>query len=80
MKYFPLYKCAMCGALLRYGNATEIPYEDLPKVLGDVIKNQCFMGNPYLYQAPMHIPHRCPNGNGGLAYFAGLMEAKEHDS
>lgn len=30
MTYFPMYKCAMCGALLRYGNATKIPYEDQP--------------------------------------------------
>lgn len=74
MKYFPVYKCALCGALIRYGNATEIPYEELPKVLGDVIANQQFAGNPYLYQAPMHIPHRCPDGNGGLAYFAGFRK------
>lgn len=23
MKYLPVYKCALCGALLWYGNATE---------------------------------------------------------
>lgn len=74
MKYFPVYKCELCGALLRYGNATEIPYKDLPKVLGDVVANQQFAGNPYLYKAPMHIPHRCPDGNGGLAYFAGFRK------
>ena len=48
MKYLPVYKCALCGALLWYGNATEIPYEDLPKVLGDVIANQRFAGDAYL--------------------------------
>lgn len=74
MKCFPVYKCALCGALIRYGNATEIPYEDLPQVLGDVIANQQFAGNPYLYQAPMHIPHRCQDGSGGLAYFAGFRK------
>ena len=50
----------------------EIPYDELPILLGNVIRNQKFAGNPYLYQAPMHIPHKCRDGSVGLAQFAGF--------
>ncbi len=72
MKYFPVYKCALCGTLLRYGNATEIPYEELPKVLGDVIANQQFAGNPYLYQAPHAHPAPMPGRQRRASVLCGV--------
>lgn len=73
--YFAAYKCQFCGAIVQYGDAQLVPYEELPGLCGKVVQNQQFAGNPYLYQAPMHVPHKCKNGGCGLAYFAGFMEA-----
>lgn len=72
MKVEPVYKCLLCGRLLTTGRVQEIPYDALPKLLGKVVQNQLFAGNPSLYQAPMHIPCKCPDGSGGMAYFAGF--------
>lgn len=74
MKYWAIYKCPLCGKLSRLSDSVEIPYDELPKILGKVIQNQSFINNPYLYQAPMHIPCKCNDGNAGLAYFAGFMK------
>lgn len=41
-------------------------------MLGKVIQNQRFSSNPYLYEAPFYMPHKCGDGNGGLAQFAGF--------
>lgn len=71
-KYRAAYKCPLCGSIFCTGDATEIPYDELPILLGKVIRNQKFAGNPYLYQAPMHIPHKCRDGSAGLAQFAGF--------
>lgn len=68
----PVYKCLLCGQLLTTGQAQDIPYNELPGLLGKVVQNQLFAGNPYLYQAPMHIPCRCRDGSAGMAYFAGF--------
>ena len=72
-KYYAVYKCPLCGNILKYGESIEIPYDELPNLLGLVIRNQKFAGNPYLYQAPMHIPHKCRDGSAGLAQFAGFV-------
>lgn len=74
MLVHPAYKCPLCNRILLYGNPSEVPYDKLPDLLGMVIKNQQFAGNPYLHQVPMHIPCKCPNGNAGLASFAGFMK------
>ena len=71
------YKCPLCNRVLLYGNAIDVPYEKLPELLGKVIKNQLFAGNPYLHQAPMHIPCNCPNGDAGLAAFAGFVKVEK---
>lgn len=73
MMHRAAYKCPLCGSVLLYGDAKEIPYNELPTLLGMVINNQQFAGNPYLHKVPMHIPHRCPDGSAGLAAFAGFM-------
>lgn len=74
-KYYAVYKCAICNCLMRTtDNPIEIPKEELPTLLAKVIRNQSFIGNPYLYEAPMHIPHNCSNGDFGLAQFAGFKK------
>lgn len=74
MKYWAVYKCPLCGKLSRLSDSVEIPYDELPNLLAHVIKNQTFINNPYLYQAPMHIPCKCNDGNAGLAQFAGFVK------
>ena len=72
-KYAARYKCQLCGQLINYGNAVEMDYNQIPDVLSQVVKNQRFIGTS-LYQAPMHIPHKCSDGSGGLACFCGLKK------
>lgn len=74
MKYFAVYKCPLCGKLSRIADSVEIPYNQLPDLLGKVIRNQTFAGNPYLYQAPMYVVCKCADGNAGLAQFAGFVQ------
>lgn len=74
-KYYPTYKCPLCGTLLQYGEPKEIPQDKLPELLGQIIRNQQFAGNPHLYQAPMHITCKCKDGSAGLAVFAGFKKA-----
>lgn len=76
-KYYPVYKCPLCGTILRGREPIEIPYDQLPELLGKIIKNQQFAGNPYLYQAPMHVPCKCKDGSAGLAAFAGFKVASK---
>ena len=75
--YHAVYKCQLCGRLLLYGKAQDVPYEQLPELCREVVFNQMFMSNPDLYQAPMQIPHRCSDGNCGMAYFAGFRKVRE---
>ena len=74
MKYSAIYKCPLCGQLIRYGQPHEVPYDELPRLLGKVVQNQLFAGNPVLHEAPMHIPHKCQDGSAGLACFAGFLK------
>ena len=71
-RYNVTYKCQLCGTIIRYGDAFEMEYNQLPEFCGKVIQNQLFAGNPHLHQAPMQIPHKCQDGNCGMAYFSGL--------
>lgn len=72
-KYIALYKCQMCGQQIQYGGEAEVPYDKLPELLAAVIKQQRFIGSVF-YQAPMHIPHKCADGSGGLACFVGFKK------
>lgn len=73
MKYLAVYKCPLCNKLVATTtDAKELTREDINNLLSKVITNQQFMGNPYLYQVPMHISHNCADGSVGLAQFAGL--------
>lgn len=69
--YVAFYKCPLCGRFLKYGEPKEVPYEALPDLCAQVIKNQQFLGTVF-YQAPMHIPCKCPDGSCGMATFAGF--------
>lgn len=74
-RYYAMYKCQLCGALLRYGEPHEIPYDKLPELLGMVIRRQHLASNPYLNTAPMQVPCKCKDGSAGMAYFAGFKKA-----
>ena len=74
-KYIGIYKCLLCGELLTTGTPVEIPYERLPELLGTAVRSQQFAGNPYLNTPLMQIPHKCPDGSAGLAWFAGFQKA-----
>ena len=73
MRYMATYKCPLCGTILKYGNAVELPEPMLPEVLAKVVRNQQMIGSA-AYIAPMYIPHRCKDGNAGLAQFVGLTK------
>lgn len=75
-KYVTVYYCPLCGALIPDSEAQEVRYEDLPKLIDRVVKNQQFAGNPYLYEASMYKKHFCNDGSVGLAFFAGFMKIK----
>jgi len=68
------YKCMLCGRLLVLDNPQNIPYDSLPELCGKIIKNQQFICNPILHQAPLQIPCKCKDGNCGMAYFAGMIK------
>lgn len=72
-KYRATYKCPICDKLIAGAKVHEFEYEQLPKLLTKFIQNQQFVGNPYLYEAPMYMIHLCSNGGGGLAFFAGFI-------
>ena len=71
-KYRILYKCPMCNTCIKSDKDRNIDQDILPELLAKVWKNQLFAGNPYLYEAPMYIPHKCSNGSAGLAQFIGF--------
>ena len=72
MMYNAIYTCPLYGTKIKFGAPHEIPYDALPELCAEVVKNQMFMGNPALYQAPMYIPHRCKDSGAGLARFSGF--------
>lgn len=72
MKVMSIYKCQLCGQLLRYGNAADLEYDQMPEVVGKFIARQRF-SNTVLAPDPMYIPHKCRNGSCGIAMFAGIM-------
>lgn len=75
-KYYAVYKCPLCGALLRSGEAQEVPYDRLPELCGRFMLDQRFAGNPYLHTASSHVPCKCADGSCGLASFAGFKRVE----
>lgn len=74
-KYTAVYKCSICGEMIAAGNPQEIPSDQIPVALAKVVKSHSFAGHPYINGIPMQIPHKCPDGSGGLAYFAGFKKS-----
>ena len=75
-KYYAVYKCPLCGKLLRTGEAREVPYDRLPELCGRFMWDQQFASNPYLNTASSHVPCKCVDGSCGLAAFAGFKKAE----
>lgn len=70
-KYMALYKCQLCGKVMKLGEAQEARYNDLPELMARVLKNQMMIGSMH-YQAPLMAPCKCDDGSCGAAYFAGF--------
>ena len=75
-KYRVIYKCPMCLKRFTVGNSVDLEENMVPELLGKIVRNQQMMGNPYLYKAPMYVPHKCENGDGGLAQLAGFEKIR----
>lgn len=73
-KYIAVYKCPLCGRLIYTTDPQEVPYDKLPELCAKVVQNQLFAGNVYLHKAQFYIPHKCKDGNCGLAAFAGFKK------
>lgn len=72
-KYIPRYVCQMCGKVIHFGTQAEVPDDKIPSLLAQVVGQQILLGTIH-YKAPMHIPHKCADGSGGLAYFVGFKK------
>lgn len=77
-KYQVLYKCAMCGTYIIYGDPAQMNEKDAVDIIAKVLKDQQFIGTSFL-RSPLLIPHKCKNGNYGAAYFAGLRKAEDDE-
>ena len=65
MKYYTTYKCPLCGTLIKYGKPKEIkPDELIERAMNDIPAN-----------GPVIMPHKCSNGNVGVALYCGLTVA-----
>lgn len=75
-KYYAVYQCPMCSTKLRITDKNfEMDDEKMPELLAKVVRNQQFLGTN-LYEAPIYIPHKCQNGDRGLARFIGFKKVK----
>ena len=73
--YFAVYKCPLCGKEFRVAdNPVQMEENRIPELIARVVKNQKFVGNQYLYEAPMYLPHQCGNGDGGIAQLIGFKK------
>lgn len=75
-KYYIAYHCLLCSTVFAYGDATELPYDELPDLCGKVVLHQ-LDGNKYGLKFPKYTHHKCPDGSCGLAHFAGFSEVKK---
>ena len=73
-KYYPVYKCHLCGTIQRGGEPQEIPYDQFPILCAKIVQRQQFISNSYIKVPPMQIPHQCPDGSCGMSYFAGFKK------
>lgn len=81
MKYQLAYKCALCGKIITFGSF-EVSRDSLTELCGEVIEHQGFLNGSAFCRAHLHIPCQCPDGDRGIAYFAGFKlyeEGQEND-
>ena len=72
--YFAIYRCQMCGKEFRTSeNPMQMEHNDIPALLASVLKHQQFIGTP-MYQASLYLPHKCENGDGGVAQLIGFRK------
>ena len=76
-KYYALYKCPMCSREFTPIQPIELNEDDIPKLLGQFVSHQQFLGS-VLYDAPMYLPHKCGNGDGGLGQFIGFRNVDSY--
>lgn len=69
-----VYRCTLCGEAVTGEADVSIPDEQMQTFCSMVVRNQRFVGNPYLHQAPMYLTHNCADGSCGVAYFAGIKK------
>lgn len=75
-KYYAIYKCLMCNKEMRSSDQPiDMEENMIPSLLGKVVVNQQFLGS-LLYDAPLYIPHKCYNGDGGLAQLIGFRKVQ----
>jgi len=67
-KYFPAYKCQLCGSVIKYGDTAEVEEDRLEGLVRYITANKT--------QGLSFIPHKCKDGNCGAAVFVGLKKAK----
>ena len=76
-----MYKCLLCDSEFTCNKTPiEMDENEIPGLLGKFVNHQQFLGNPYLYDAPMYLSHKCGNGDGGLAPFIGFRKAQNIQS
>lgn len=68
-----VYRCSLCGEIV-FGNVVDMADLQMADFCDKVIRNQRFVGNPCLYQAPVFLTHNCADGSCGMAYFAGIVK------
>lgn len=73
MKFLAIYQCQLCGTRFHIADKPfELNRDEGPELVAKIIRNQQMLGNPYLYEAPMNLPHDCPDGGIGIAQLAGF--------
>lgn len=75
-KYQAVYKCPLCGTLLRWKEPQEAPYDALAALCGKFVGVQRFASNPAFDIPPAQVPCKCKDGSCGMATFAGFKKVE----
>ena len=74
-RYRPIYKCGLCGMLLKIPETLNVPESEAEKQIARVIwRNEHFAGRRDLNPVAMYIPHNCTDGSCGVAQFIGIKK------
>lgn len=66
-KYFTVFKCSLCGATIKYGSSYEMREQDIMAIMRRLNEASAQSFRP-------NIPHKCKDGNIGVAYYAGHIK------